>query len=202
MTGVRLSIPAGYSPFAADRVVNIVLKTALAPEDDSDAAQIVATTRPGSDKSWECDLHWDKTKWQVGVSDEPGLHKRHGLQGPIDDAFMDSFIVVRPTGQAFNGKVAAWAEGELTRLVKEWRRHFRGDAIVKRDDEITAADIASSHLILFGDPQSNSVLGTIMDQLPISWSADQPLDATHWLPTMGPMAWAAHPMVAHVVAAR
>ena len=26
--------------------------------------------------------------------------KKPGLQGPIDDAFMDSFIMVRPTGQA------------------------------------------------------------------------------------------------------
>ena len=28
------------------------------------------------------------------------LRKRHGLQGPIDDAFMDSFLIVKPTGKA------------------------------------------------------------------------------------------------------
>ena len=34
-------------------------------------------------------------------SDDDGtLRKRHGLQGPIDDAFMDSFLMVRPTGTA------------------------------------------------------------------------------------------------------
>ena len=31
-----------------------------------------------------------------------GLRKTHGLQGPIDDAFMDSFVFVRPTGKAFS----------------------------------------------------------------------------------------------------
>ena len=34
--------------------------------------------------------------------------KRHGLQGPIDDAFMDSFLMVRPTGKPLNEKVGAW----------------------------------------------------------------------------------------------
>ena len=38
----------------------------------------------------------------------PGLVKRHDLQGPIDDAFLDTFIVVRPTGQAMQ----AWLSME------------------------------------------------------------------------------------------
>ena len=29
-----------------------------------------------------------------------GLRKKHGLQGPIDDAFMERFLFVRPTGTA------------------------------------------------------------------------------------------------------
>ena len=43
--------------------------------------------------------------------DKTGRHQnrksrtRHGLQGPIDDdAFMDSFIFVRPTGAKKNGR--------------------------------------------------------------------------------------------------
>src|SRR5437867_3925216 len=45
---------------------------------------------PLSDRSWTA--HFQKTGngWQVVTKlDDSGLHKRHGLQGPIDDAFMD-----------------------------------------------------------------------------------------------------------------
>src|ERR1019366_6826984 len=39
--------------------------------------------------------------WQLGdLAAATGLRKTHGLQGPIDDAFMDAFLCVTPTGQA------------------------------------------------------------------------------------------------------
>ena len=34
-----------------------------------------------------------------------GLHKTHALQGPIDDAFLDPFLLVRPTGTPWNDAV-------------------------------------------------------------------------------------------------
>jgi hypothetical protein len=38
-------------------------------------------------------------KWTIASSaTASGLHKVHGLQGPIDDAFLDSFLIVSPTG--------------------------------------------------------------------------------------------------------
>ncbi len=37
---------------------------------------------------------------------------------------------------------------------------------------MTEADIAGSNLILWGDPQSNSVLHKIADRLPIRWDGD------------------------------
>ena len=40
-------------------------------------------------------------KWErTAVGRQRRARKRHGLQGPIDDAFMDSFVMVKPTGQA------------------------------------------------------------------------------------------------------
>ena len=36
------------------------------------------------------------------------LRKHHGLQGPIDDAFIDSFVFVRPTGKPLNDTVGEW----------------------------------------------------------------------------------------------
>jgi hypothetical protein len=68
--------------------------------------------------------------------------------------------------------VGRWAAAEEKRAIAEWRRQFRGDAIVRHDREITDAEIASSNLILWGDPSSNSVLARIADRLPVKWSAD------------------------------
>jgi hypothetical protein len=101
-----------------------------------------------------------------------GLHKRHGLQGPIDDAFLDRFVFVTPTGAPLSAAVGQWVAGEEKRAIAEWRRQFRGDAIVREDREITDAEIASSNLILWGDPSSNRVLARIADRLPVKWAAD------------------------------
>ena len=97
--------------------------------------------------------------------------KVHGLQGPIDDAFMDSFIFVRPTGKPLHDRIGAWAKGELDRAIVEWRRVFRGEARVKDDTAITADDIANANLILWGDPSANKVLAKILPKLPLTWDA-------------------------------
>jgi len=109
-------------------------------------------------------------KWIYGEPLHPGLIKKHGLQGPIDDAFMDTFINVKPTGKPMNEKVGAWAEKEMKHAVDHWRKQFRGDAPVKSDTEIMDADIKNSNLVLWGDPSSNKVLAKIADKLPIRWN--------------------------------
>jgi len=113
-------------------------------------------------------------KWRRAPIDlGTGLHKRHGLTGPIDDAFMDSFVFVRPTGTAFHERVGAWAVSEMERAIVEWRRVFRGDARVKNDSEITAEDIARSNLVLWGDPGSNQLLAKMLPDLPVKWTRDE-----------------------------
>lgn len=112
--------------------------------------------------------------WGLASEKAPeGLRKKHDLQGPIDDAFMDSFIFVRPTGQAANEKAGAWAKAELDRAIEHWRRHFRGDARVKDDTAVTEEDIRSANLILWGDPASNSLIAKTAPQLPISWTGNE-----------------------------
>jgi dienelactone hydrolase len=145
---------------------------------------------PMSDGSLSVSLHKDASgEWATGPSPE-GLRKRHNLQGPIDDAFMDSFIFVRPTGAAANDAVGKWADAELTRAIEHWRRHFRGDARVINDAELTDEMIQSANIVLWGDPQSNSVLAKIADKLPITWSADtitvkdNTYDAKHHAPIL------------------
>lgn len=110
------------------------------------------------------------SRWkQVPPERDGELRKRHGLQGPIDDAFMDSFLVVQPTGQPMDPAVHQWAMAELARFTNEWRAQFRGDVRVKSDLAVTEDDIARHHLILFGDPQSHRVLSRIANRLPVRW---------------------------------
>ncbi|MBI3875409.1 MAG: prolyl oligopeptidase family serine peptidase [Verrucomicrobia bacterium] len=117
--------------------------------------------------------HWivrlDKIdgKWQLGLKVSG---KQHNLQGPIDDAFMDSFVMVRPTGQPLNAAVGQWAKTELAEAAFHWRRYFRGEARVKDDSAITDDDIKSSNLVLWGDPSSNKLLARVADKLPIKWN--------------------------------
>ncbi len=122
-------------------------------------------------------------KWQGLPPDfGTGLHKMHGLQGPIDDAFMGSFVFVKPTGKPLNDKIGAWAKSEMERAAAEWRRVFRGEARVKDDTAITDDDISNSNLILWGDPSSNAVLkklhsrvmmSSLVLRLPIYWTSKQ-----------------------------
>ncbi len=123
-----------------------------------------------SDRSLRVSFYRTGDAWQRGRRSEDALRKRHGLQGPIDDAFMDSFIFVRPTRKPWNEEPGKWAAAELDRAIEHWRRHFRGTARVKADGEITERDIATSNLVLWGDPASNAVLARIADKLPIRWS--------------------------------
>jgi len=126
-----------------------------------------------SDGTLQITAHLDPDgRWVNGPAPD-GLRKRHNLQGPIDDALMDSFIFVRPTGTAANEAVGKWAEAELTRAIEHWRRHFRGDARVVNDVDLTDEMIQSSNIVLWGDPKSNSVLAKIADKLPIQWTADK-----------------------------
>ncbi len=111
--------------------------------------------------------HWAR----VASAEWDGPHKSPGLQGPIDDAFLDRFLMVRPTGKPLNDKVGAWAKGEMDHAVTHWRQQFRGDALVKDDTAVSDADIAASNLILWGDPSSNALLAKIADRLPVKWTA-------------------------------
>lgn len=125
-----------------------------------------------SDRSFVGSLEKVDGIWQQPTA-TTGLRKIHGMQGPIDDAFLDRFVIVRPTGTALYDKNAAWTKAEMERAIREWRRQFRGDAIVKDDKDVTAEDITSSNLILWGDSSSNSLIAKTLGSLPMKWSKEQ-----------------------------
>jgi hypothetical protein len=127
-----------------------------------------------SDRSWMVHLRKKDGAWEVVEKTDDGtLRKRPGLQGPIDDAFMDSFLMVRPTGKPLNDRVGAWASAEMKHAIEHWRKQFRGEARVKDDTAVSDADIAEHNLVLWGDPASNKILKRIMDKLPLRWDERQ-----------------------------
>lgn len=111
-------------------------------------------------------------RWSVGA--RPGTRlKAPGSTGPIDDAFMESFVFVRPTGQPLSPLVGQWTQQELAHATKMWRDIFRGEAPVIADTAVSPADISDKNLILWGDPASNRFLAKIMARLPVSWNAQR-----------------------------
>ena len=161
VTALTITMPPGYCPLEINHDPRVLI----------DGHQLTAP-KPLSDRSWMVHLRRFSGVWQVAASSDDGtLQKRHGLQGPIDDAFMDSFIMVRPTGKPINEQTGRWVHGEMAHAIEHWRRQFRGEARVKDDAAIDENDIASSNLVLWGDPSSNAILAKISDKLPIRWDA-------------------------------
>jgi dienelactone hydrolase len=112
--------------------------------------------------------HWQTASADAGT----GLRKQHDLQGPVNDAFFDSFLCVTPTGTPNNAIADERGQQELARFSASFTRDYCGNARTKADTDITADDIANSNLVLFGDPGSNKILAKIADQLPIKWTKD------------------------------
>ena len=135
-------------------------------------SQKVAAPGPLSDRSWTVHFRKSGTKWSVAESADTSLAKRHNLQGPVDDAFLNSFVFVSPTGAPVAPGVAKWVTDEEKHAITEWRKQFRGEAQVRLDKDVTDADIASSNLVLWGDPGSNKILARLADRLPVKWTAE------------------------------
>jgi hypothetical protein len=114
----------------------------------------------------------DSAPW-ILAPEPPESRKHYGMTGPIDDAFMDSFIFVTPTGTALNEKVGEWSKSELDRAIVEWRRVFRGEARIKQDTALTPEDAAGANLVLWGDPGSNAAIAKILPKLPMQWTKDK-----------------------------
>jgi pimeloyl-ACP methyl ester carboxylesterase len=170
VSAFTLSMPPGLCPLSVTRkpLVRMVDgETRRGRDEQSLEAPAVL-----SDRSWVAHFRKVDGKWQtVDSANDGSLAKRHGLQGPIDDAFLDSFLMVRPTGKPLNDKVGTWAEKEMAHAVDHWRKQFRGEARIKSDDAVTDADIKEHNLVLWGDPQSNKVLAKIADKLPVRWDS-------------------------------
>ncbi len=92
-------------------------------------------------------FHKADGRWRKG---EPkGLVKRTGLQGPIDDAFMDRFVSIGEPDATF---------------AANWKRHMNGELLR------AAVPVNDAHLVLWGTPETNPTLKKILPKLPIQWA--------------------------------
>jgi dienelactone hydrolase len=110
-------------------------------------------------------------RWVHAPAAPTGRVKRTGLTGPIDDAFFDRFLFVRPTGRPLHPGLAAFLEAELRFKSDLWRNLFRGEVLIKDDSAVTEEDIRRHHLVLWGDPGSNALLARVLPGLPLRWDA-------------------------------
>jgi dienelactone hydrolase len=111
--------------------------------------------------------------WAVAKGVSRGLRKVHGLQGPVDDAFMDAFLCVRPSGEAWGALTQEWSQKTYDVFAGNFAKWLRGDVRTKLDRDVTARDIADYNLVLFGDPGSNSLIARVLKDLPIAWSKSE-----------------------------
>jgi len=128
------------------------------------------------------------TGWRLAdesIDSSGKLAKTPGMQGPIDDAFIAPFLVVRPTGTSAHPAVADWVAAEQERFRERWRTLFRGEVNEIDDRDLTDEQIAKYNLLLWGDATSNSVLARIAKQLPIEWddASIQTPDGKKWAPS-------------------
>lgn len=127
-------------------------------------------------------------EWSLGQFE--GLRKKPKLQGPIDDAFMAPFLVVTPDRKFKNQRLERWVKFELAHLDQRWRELMRGKLRVKKADQVSREDIAQYNLILWGSPESNSLMARLADRLPVKWGAkeiavgNKKFDSTWHLPVL------------------
>jgi hypothetical protein len=106
---------------------------------------------------------------------DPPIWKQTGLQGPIDDAFMDQYVVVKPTGPGWNPGIGRHATAAIEQFSALWDRYFRGalPEIATNDYDPRRNERSQGNLVLFGDPASNPLIAKVLPTLPITWTKDR-----------------------------
>ncbi len=137
--------------------------------------------------------HANKWEWlpiETPRQPDSKLSKQPGLQGPIDDAFNSTFLIVAPSGKSKNPRFQAWVDFELAHFRDRWRALMRGEPQMKKDVELTDADERTYQLILWGDPDSNSAMSRLIEKSPVSfkdgkWTlGQQAFDGDQYVPAL------------------
>ncbi|QDV22169.1 prolyl oligopeptidase family serine peptidase [Aureliella helgolandensis] len=176
VTHLTLHLPLGQlSSDATTLTVEIDEQILSLPIDAS-----TANSDKREQEIWPVALSLQSETWSIDetpAAAATALRKRPGLQGPIDDAFMDRFVFVPPQAdtalaaeKGTPSKVDQWVAQEYRHATGEWKRHFRGDIVEVQAQDVDAALMADSHLVLFGTPQTNPLIAQLLPQIPIEWT--------------------------------
>ncbi len=103
-------------------------------------------------------------KW--AKAEKATLEKTNRLQGPIDDAFQDPFVVSRPIKFDSVQLADTAIRASLDRFDREWDRYARAKLP-------EFADKQPRHLVVFGTPDSNPTIAKILPKLPLKWTQDK-----------------------------
>ena len=124
------------------------------------------------------DLLRSGKKWEVARTSEDSLRKRPGLQGPIDDAFLEPFAFVTPSNlRGAPANIQKWLQIEIQHAIDRWRALYRGEPRIFKDSDVTVEHIEKYHLVVWGTPKSNSLLRKALPDLPIHWDQNHSLKA-------------------------
>lgn len=177
VTRLRLDIQTNSKAIAADGSVDVRI--------DGHAVTVPPATATGASgdaaaESWSASFVAADGGWRLDDGIDVGLRKRPGLQGPIDDAFLEPFVFVGPREPSEGGTaVDAWVRDEFARAKREWRRHFRGEIVERSADTVSEDDLASRNMVLFGTPESNPLVAKVLPNLPVRREADDWVLAGH-----------------------
>ncbi len=118
-------------------------------------------------------VQWDNGRWKATADDSKSHpvtwppEKRAGLEGPIEDAVVDAFLVVIGSkGDEWDKKIV---KGEAERWMRQWRRRYQTVPRAKFDVDVTDEDIDAFNLILFGGPSHNLIVKRINNRLPVKF---------------------------------
>ena len=101
-----------------------------------------------------------------------GFQKVAGVQGPIDDAFMEPFTIVLPDEMPETTPVDRHLAFEARHFIDRWRMLMRGEPRVRKVSELTEDDL-QRNLVLWGTPQSNRLVAEHLRNMPLTWTADR-----------------------------
>ncbi len=93
--------------------------------------------------------------------------KRKGVEGPLWEALSDRVLLVFGTGPG--------GEESLRQALRfvDWGDLPDTHFILRPDSAVSEADIRASHLVLFGDERSNTLIARINDRTPVQFQGDK-----------------------------
>jgi dienelactone hydrolase len=118
--------------------------------------------------------------WRVAdkYPQDDRLHKVPGLQGPIDDAFMEPFIVIDPRPPSplreLDTQIDNWQSREYVHFLNRWAGLFRGG--LRSGGQLSPETLANHHVSLWGEPTKTPTLSRLLKHathpLPVQWDAE------------------------------